>query len=64
MQDFPAHEEHLKHLHDRLQEDELSIQLFKGLNEKVIKGLVAQAIVSNCLLQDQLQVTPPRVDDI
>ena len=34
------------------------------MNEKVIKGLVAQAAVSNCLLEDQLQVTPPRVDDI
>ena len=64
LQDFPAHEEHLKHLHDRPQEDELSIQLIKGLNEKVIKSMVAQAAVSNFLLEDQLRVTPPRVADI
>ena len=47
LQEFPPYEEHLKHLHDRLQEDELSIQLIKGLNAKVIKGMVAQAAVSN-----------------
>ena len=54
----------MKYLHDRLHEDELSIQLIKGLNEKVIKSLVALAAVSNCLLEDQFRVTPPRVDDI
>ena len=54
----------MKYLHDRLQEDELHIQLVKGLNEKVIKCLVAQAAVSNCLLEDRLQVTPPKVADI
>ena len=58
IQEFRAHEEHLKHLHDRLQEDELSIQLIKGLNEKVIKSMVAQVTVSNFLLEDQLRVTP------
>ena len=64
LHEFPTHEEHLNHLHDRLQEDELSIQLIKGLNEKVIKGVVAQAAVSNFLLEDQLRVTPPRVANI
>ena len=41
LQEFPTHEEHLKQLHDRLQENELSIQLIKGLNEKVIKSMVS-----------------------
>ena len=54
----------MKCLHDRLKEDEISIQLVKLLNEKVIKGLVAQVAVSNCLLEYQLRVTPPRVADI
>ena len=54
----------MKHLHDRLQEDEPSIQLINGLNEKVIKGVIAQAAVSNCLLEDQLRVIPSRVADI
>ena len=64
LQEFPAHEEHLKYLHDRQQEDELHIQLVKGLNEKVVKGLVAQAVDSNCLLEDHLRVTPQRIADI
>ena len=54
----------MKYLHDRLHEDELSIQLIKGLNEKVIKSLMTQDAVSNFLLEDQLRVTRPRVADI
>ena len=64
LQEFPTHEEHLNHLHDRMQEDELSIQLIKSLNEKVIKGVIAQAAVSNFLLEDQLRVISARVVDI
>ena len=30
LQEFPEHEEHLKQLKDKLQEDELNIQLVKG----------------------------------
>ena len=58
LQEFLGQEEHLKYLHDRLQEDELNIQLVKGLNEKVVKILVAQVAVNNCLLEDHLRVTP------
>ena len=54
LQEFPDQEEHLKCLHDRLQEDELHIHLVKGMNEKVVKGLVAQAAVSNFLLRTSL----------
>ena len=54
----------MKYLHDRIQEDELHIHLVKGLNEKVVKGLVAQYAVSNFLLEDQLRVTPQRVVEI
>ena len=64
LQEFPTQEEHLKYLHNRLQEDELHIQLLKGLNEKVVKFLVAQAAVNNCLLEDELRVTPQRVAEI
>ena len=64
LQEFPEHEEHLKQLNDKLQEDELNIQLVKGLDAKVIKSLVAQAAVSNCLLEDLLRVTRARVSDI
>ena len=54
----------MKYLHDRLQEDELHIQLVKGMNEKVVKGLVAQAAISNFLLEDHLRVTPQSVVEI
>ena len=50
-------------MEDKLQEDELNIQLVKGLDAKVIKSLVAQATVSNFLLE-YLQVTHARVADI
>ena len=59
-----GHEEHLKYLHERMQEDELIIQQVKGLNEKIVNNLVARATVSNCLLRDQFRVTPQRVADI
>ena len=59
LQKFPSHEEHLKKLKGKMQEDELSIQLVKKLNAKVIKSFVAQAAVSNCLLEYLLRVTPP-----
>ena len=42
----------------------MNIQLVKGLYAKVIKSLVTQATVSNCLLEDLLRVTPARVADI
>ena len=64
LQEFPAQEDHLKYLDDRLKEDEINIKLVKGLNENVIKILVAQATDTNFLLEDQLRVTPSRVEDI
>ena len=64
LQEFPAHEEHLKHLHDRLHDDELGIHLIKSLNEKVIKGVIAQAAVSNFLLENQIRVISKRAADI
>ena len=51
-------------MEDKLQEDELNIQLVKGLDAKVIKSLVAQAAVINFLLKYFLRVTPERVADI
>ena len=38
--------------------------MVKGLNEKLVKYLVAQGKVSNCLLEDHLRVTPQRVAKI
>ena len=58
LQEFPRNEENLKYLNDRMQEVELIIHQVKGLNEKIVRNLVAQDGVSNCLLEDQLRVTP------
>ena len=43
-----------------IQEDELNIQLIKGLDAKVIKSLVAEAAISKCLLEYLLRVTLSR----
>ena len=64
LEEFPCQEEHLKYLHEKLQEDELNIQQVKGLNEKVVKSLVAQVAVNNCLLEDQLRVITPKAAEI
>ena len=52
LDEFPAHKEHLKQLHDRLQEDELGIQLIKSLHDKLLKSVIAQATVNSCRLED------------
>ena len=47
-----------------MQEDKLSIQQIKDITEEVVKNWVAQAAVSNCLLENLLSVTPPKVAEI
>ena len=54
----------MKYLQEILQEDDISIQQVKGITKKVVKSLVAQATVNNCLLEDQLGVTLPKVAGI
>ena len=55
-----AHESNLKQLHDRLQEDELGIQMIKSLDDKVLKSVITQATVNNCRVEDQLRLLPAR----
>ena len=62
--ELPPHEEHLQQLHARFQEEEHGIQLIKNLDERVIKNVIAQAVVSNCLLEDQFRLLPARMADI
>ena len=52
LDELPAHEEHLKQLHDRLQEDELGIHLIKSLDDKVVKSVIAQAAINRFRLED------------
>ena len=51
MYELSPNEEHLQQLHARFQEDELGIQLIKNLDERVIKNVIAQAVVSNFILE-------------
>ena len=54
LEELLEHEEYLKQLQVRWQEDELGIQLIKSLDEKALKTVIAQAAVSNHLLEDQI----------
>ena len=54
LDELPEHEDHLKQLHARWEEDELGIQLIKSLDERVLKNVIVQAAVRNHLLEDQL----------
>ena len=63
LEELPEHEEYLKQLQVKWQEDELGIQLVKSLDEKVLKILIAQATVRNHLLEDQLRLIPARVEN-
>ena len=58
------HEEYLKQLQARWQEDELGIQLIKSLDERVLKNVISQATVSNHLLEDQIRLIPSRMANI
>ena len=61
---MPDHEGFLEQLQVRWLKDEQSIQLVKGLDEKVLKIAIAQATVSSHLLEDQLRLIPARVANI
>ena len=64
LDELPPHEEHLKQLHDRLQEYELSIQMIKILDDKVLKIVIDQVAVNNCRLEDQIRLLPARMANI
>ena len=61
---LPPHEEHLQQLHAKFQEEEHGIQFIKNLDERVIENVIAQAVVSKCLLEDQFRLLPARMADI
>ena len=64
LEELPMHEEYLKQLQVRWQENELGIQLVKSLDEKVLKTVISQEVVSNHLLEDRLCLIPARVANI
>ena len=61
---LPKHEEYLKQLQVRWQEDELGIQLIKSLDEREMRIVIAQAAVRNHILEDQLRLIPSRMEYI
>ena len=61
---IPKHEFFLEHLQNRYQEDEQEIQQVKDLDEWILKNAVAHAAVSIHLLEDQLRLSPTRIEGV
>ena len=61
---LPEDELFLKHLQERYQEDEQEIQQVKDLDEWILKNVVAHAAVSIHLLEDQLCLSPARIEGV
>ena len=59
--DFPNKDRHVAYLHDILHEDEQYIQKIEIINEEDVRTWVAQAYVSNYILEDLYRTTPKRV---
>ena len=51
----------MAYLQDKLHEDEQNIQKIEVISEKVVKIWIAQASVSNYLLEDLYKFTQPKV---
>ena len=61
---FPDKDQHLNYLHDRLDEHEQRIQKIEGISDEVVKSWIAQASISNHLLEDLYRVTPPKMAEV
>ena len=59
---LPEHELFLKNLQDMYQEDEQEIQQVKDLDEWILKNAVAHAVVIIHILEDQLHLSPTRIE--
>ena len=59
---IPEHELFIEHLQNRYQEDEQDIQQVKDVDEQILKNAVAHAAVSIHLLEDQLRMSPERIE--
>ena len=60
----PIHKLFIEHLHNRYQEDEQEIQQVKDLDEQILKNAVAHATVSIHLMEDQLCLSPARIEGV
>ena len=59
---LPEHELFTEMIQIGYQEDEKKIQQVKDLDEKILKDAVAHAAVSIYLLEDQLRLSPARIE--
>ena len=59
---IPEHELFIEQIQKRYQEDEQEIQQVKDLDEQILKNAVAHAAVSIHLLEDQLRLSPARIE--
>ena len=62
---IPEHESFLEHIYNRpYQEDEQEIQQVKDLDEWILKNAAAHAAISIHLLEDQLCLSPARIEGV
>ena len=59
---IPEHELFIEQLQSRYQEDEQKIQQVKDIDEQILKNAVAHVVVSIHLLEDQLRLSPARIE--
>ena len=59
---IPKHELFIEQLQNRYQENEQEIQQVKHLDEQIFKNAVAHVVVSIHLLEDQLRLSPTRIE--
>ena len=59
---LPEHELFTELLQSRCQEDEQKMQQVKDLDEQILKNAVAHLAVSIHLLEDQLRLSPARIE--
>ena len=62
MDTIPEHELFTENIQSRYQEDEQEIQQVKDLDEQILKNAVAHATVSIHLLENQLRLSPARIE--
>ena len=61
---IPEHKLFIEHLQNRYQEDEQDIQQVKDLDEQTLKNGVAHAAASIHLLEDQMHLSPARIEGL
>ena len=59
---IPEHELFTELLQRMYQEDEQQVQQVKDLDEQILKNVVAHSAVSIHLLEDQLRLSPARIE--